>query len=223
MQETPLDESTDLLEEPKTIDVFFKSYVIFYGVSLLISFLLSFFNAPENTFIQILFNALLVGFIAFHIVYFILLIVKKKGPGRIIVHFINSLSMLTLAIGFVFYFANWPYKSEMFTAGLISVPFLMLVQLFYELIVRQHASKFFNILSFLGISIFAWGVLFVAQKWPFGSELLLVGGLLTFIMTIVHLIFTLKKETKYQIHIRYLAQCLFALISALLILSINQN
>ncbi|CAA6799648.1 MAG: Unknown protein [uncultured Aureispira sp.] len=217
MQETTLDTSQNIPEEPKAIDAFFKAYVIFYSVSLLISFLLSLFKAPDNFLIEMLFNTLLFGLLAFHLIYFILLIVKKEGPGRVIVHLINSFSMLVVGIGFIFYFADWPYKSEMLTTGLVSVPFLMLVQLFYELSVRQDASKFFSIVSSLSISIFAFGVLFVVQKWPSGTEMLGIGGVLTFIMLVVHFVFTLKKEAKYQIHIRYLAQCIFALISALLI------
>ncbi|MFT5646210.1 MAG: hypothetical protein ACI976_000888 [Aureispira sp.] len=219
MQEILLDDFENLPKKAKAIDEFFKTYVIFYSISLLASFLLSLFKAPDNTFINILFNLVAFSTLAFHILYFIFLIIKKKGTGRIIVHFLNSFSMLVVAFGFIFYFADWSYKSEMLTTGLVTVPFLLIVQIFYELAVREHVSKYLNIISFLGISTFGWGVLFVIQKWPFGTEMLTVGGLVTLAMTIVHLFFALKKETKYQIHIRYLAQCLFALIIALMIFS----
>jgi hypothetical protein len=219
MQETLLDDSENLPKEPKAIDEFFKAYVIFYSISLLTSFLLSLFKAPDNAFIKILFEILVFSTLAFHALYFIFLIIKKKGTGRIIVHLLNSFSMFVVAIGLIFHFGGWPYNSEMLTVSLVTVPFLLIVQVIYELVVRKHVSKYLNIISFFGISIFGWGVLFVIQKWPFGSEMLIVGGFITLVMTIVHLFLALKKETKYQIHIRYLAQCLFALIIALMIFS----
>jgi hypothetical protein len=217
MQETILDDSEKLPIEIKPIDNFFKAYITFYSIILLASFLLSLLKAPDNTFIKMLFNILTFSVLAFHLIYFIFLIINKKGTGRIIVHLLNSFSMFVVAIGLLFYFADWPYKSEMLTTGLISVPFLIMIQVLYELVVRQHVSKYLNIISFLGISTFAWGVLSVIQKWPSGREMLIVGGFVTFAMTIVHLFLALKKETKYQIHIRYLAQCLFSIIIAIMI------
>ncbi len=217
MQEVPLDQPEHLSTAPKAIDDFFKAYVIFYGVSLFISFFLSLFKAPDNTFIKLFFSALSMAIFAFHIIYFILLIVKKKGAGRIIVHFANSISMLVVAIGLIFYFARWEFRTEMLAVSLITVPFF-LVQVIYELIVREHPSKALSIISLVGISMFSTGVLFVLQKWPYGTESLIVGGILTFIMLIVHFNFALKKEVQYQIHIRYLTQCIFAILAAIMIL-----
>lgn len=217
MQEILDNSEQNTIEEPKAIDSFFKAYVIFHSVILIISFLLSLFKAPENSFIGMIFQILTIGVFGFHLLYFILLIVKKKGPGRIIISLFNSFSILVVAIGFIFYFAGWPFSMEMLTTGLVSVPFIMLLQLLYELSVRKDASKFLNILSSLGVSTFAFGVLFVLQKWPSGMELLIGGGLITFIMMVIHLLLVIKKEAKYEIHIRYFAQCLFSLITAMLV------
>jgi hypothetical protein len=219
MQEETLDHSNSKIvsKEPKAIDNFFKAYVIFYSVSLFISFLLSLFNALDNAFIKLFFEALTFAVFGFHLVYFILLIAKKKGIGRILVHLLNSFPMLVVAIGFIFYFARWDFRLEMLTTGLITVPFILLVQVGYELAVRKDNSKFLSILSSLGISTFSMGVLFFLQKWPYGKENLIIGGVITLVMTIVHLSFVAKKEAKYQIHSRYLAQSVFALVAAILI------
>jgi hypothetical protein len=218
MQDTPLDQPQNLPTETKAIDDFFKAYVIFYSISLFISFILSLFNAPDNSFIKLFFSALTIAIIAFHVIYSILLIAKKKGAGRIIVHLLNSFSMLVLTIGLIFYFAHWEYSSEMLSTSLMTIPFLMLVQLIYELVVRKDISKFTYVISFAGISTFAFGVLFFMQKWPYGRNMLAIGGIVTIAMMIVHFNLSIKKETKYQIHIRYLMQCIFAIITAIMIL-----
>jgi hypothetical protein len=218
MQEILDSSEPNTTEPPKAIDSFFKAYVIFHSVLLIISFLLSLFKAPEDGFIGMIFRVLTFSVLGFHLLYFILLIVKKKGPGRIIINLFNSLSVLVVAVGFIFHFAGWPFSMEMLTTGFVSVPFIMLLQLLYELSVRKDPSKFFSIVSSLGISTFAFGVLFVLQKWPYGTNMLIVGSLVTFAMMVIHFLLSIKKEAKYQIHIRYFAQCLFSLISALLIL-----
>lgn len=216
MQEVILDQPKDQPKAPKAIDDFFKAYVIFYGLILLISFLLSLLNAPYNSLIKLFFNAVLLFVLAFHIVYFILLIAKKKGIGRILVHLVNSFSMLVIAIGFIFYFARWEFGLEMLTVSLVTIPFLF-VQVVYELVVREDKSKALNIISFGGISVFSIGILFVLQKWPSGMQLLIAGGLITFIMLVVHFNLAIKKEAQYQIHIRYMTQCLFAILAAIML------
>lgn len=217
MQEV-LDNSENLPIETQEIDSFFKAYVLFHGIALLISFLLSLFKAPENAFIKLFFEALTFGVLGFHLLYFIFLIVKKKGIGRILVNLFNSFSMFVVAVGFIFHFAGWEFSMEMLTVSFVTVPFIMLVQLIYELVVRKESSKYLSIISSLGISVFSFGILFVLQKWPSGTEMLMVGGILTFVMLVIHFLLSIKKERKYQIHIRYLLQCFFSIIAAILVL-----
>lgn len=217
-----LDDSKISPIEIKVIDSFFKAYIIFHGVALLISFLLSLFKAPENAFIKLFFEALTFAVFGFHILFFIFLIVKKKGLGRILVNLFNSFSMFVVAVGFIFHFAGWPYGMEMLTVSFVTVPFIMIAQLIYELVVRKESSKYLSIISSLGISIFSLGLLFVLQKWPSGMEMFIVGALVTFVMLVIHFLLSIKKETKYQIHIRYLAQCLFSLLAAVMVLISQQ-
>ena len=218
MQDDLLDSVESSIEEKPAIDNFFKAYIIFHSITLSLSFLLSLLNSPENFLHNIFFKGLVFAVLGFHIVYFILLIVKKKGVGRIIANLLNFFTIMVIAIGFIFYFGRWPYRQEMLSSSLLSVPALIFVQLIYELAARKDPSKFLNIISFLGISIFSVGLLFFLQKWPYGKVQLIAGGILSFVMTIVHLLFVLKKS---PIHLRYLAQCIFAIVSAIMLLLVS--
>jgi len=221
MSDELLDSFAETPVTTNPIDNFFKVYLIFHSIALVLSFLLSIFNAPDNAFIRMFFNFLVFGVIGFDILYVVFLIIKKKGGGRIIMNLINVFALLVVAIGFVFFFARWPYRSEMLTTGLLTVPFLVFVQLIYELVVRKDNTKFLNIISFGGISVFSTGVLFFLQHWPYASEMLITGGGITFVMIIVHSNFVLKKEPRYQIHVRYLAQCIYAVVSSVMLVLVQ--
>lgn len=213
-----LDAVENAPQESNDIDGFFKSSVIFYGLMLLVSFLSGFGVRANSPLGNLLFNGLVFSVIGFNIFYFIFLIVKKKGIGRIILNVVHAFSMVVLAICFIFYFSHQEFRLTMLGTGLITVPFLLLTQFVYELAVRKSSSKFYSFLSFVGISVFSVGLLFYLQHWPYGGRIFVIGAVLTFLATVLHLWFILKKEAEYQIHIRYLAQCLFAIFSTIMIL-----
>lgn len=217
MQDELLDDFGSIAQETNAIDGFFKSAVIFYGLILLLSFLSGPFADPSETWSYVLLIGLIASVVVFNIFYLIFLIRGKKRGGRILLNVLHACSTVVIAVCFILYFyQGGPFM--LLSVGLITAVFLCCTQLIYELAVRKSSSKFYNVLSFVGISIFSMGIYSFLKRGMFGDQALVIGGVTTLFIAMLHLGFALKKGVESQIHIRYLAQCLFAIYAAVLIL-----
>lgn len=223
MQKKLLDYITPLPDkDTKAIDKLFKIYVIFFTSILVIYFFLSLLNTPIPDIILIA----QIAFLFFYSVFPFLF-----GIGRGLINLINSFFILSFSAGLVGCFQNQSYH----LITLIFVPPPLIIQLVYELIVRKERSKFLYIFSVIGISLFSIGILltlsteehggtWLLENWPFETEVLTlkIGAIITIVMTIIHLDFVRRNPREYQIHIRYLTQCIFALIIATMLWIFNK-
>lgn len=131
----------------------------------------------------------------------------------IILKVILLINTSVILIGVLFRLQSWPYASEMITTSLLSIGFIYAL---YILCLKNVSGivKLILFINSLFTGVLAIGMLFRIQSWPYGSELVIVG----FIVTVISFPFCgyllnkgVNRKEKYNI-INYLARSLIILL-----------